>query len=48
MGWTVAKSGRYFRAFKKIGGKLHGVHLGASIEGAEEKIKAKAEQITGQ
>ena len=47
-GWTVAKSGRYFRAFKKIKGRVQGIHLGLTLDGAAEKIKAKAEQITGQ
>jgi len=40
-GWTVAKSGRYYRAFRKINGKVHGVHLGLSLDGAAEKIRAK-------
>ena len=45
-GWTVAKSGRYYRAFKKIDGKLHGVHLGSNLHGAGVKIKAKMAAIT--
>ena len=45
-GWTIAKSGRYFRAFKKIGGKLHGVHLGSTIDGAGVKIQAKMKTIS--
>jgi hypothetical protein len=47
-GWTVAKSGRYFRAFRKIRGKVQGIHLGLTLDGAAEKIKAKSEQITRQ
>ena len=46
-GWTVAKSGKYYRAFKKIKGRVHGVHLGKNLDGAETKIKAKAESLNG-
>ncbi len=46
-GWTVAKSGRYFRAFRKIKGRVYGVHLGLSLDDAESKIAAKIEQIGG-
>jgi hypothetical protein len=44
-GWTIAKSGKFYRGFKRISGKLHGVYLGSSLEGAEEKIQAKAAQF---
>ena len=44
-GWTVTKSGNYFRAFRKIKGKLHGVHLGKTLDGAELKIQSKQSQI---
>jgi DNA repair exonuclease SbcCD ATPase subunit len=47
-GWTVAKSGRYFRAFRKINGRVVGIHIGLTLAGAAEKIKEKAAQITGQ
>jgi uncharacterized phage infection (PIP) family protein YhgE len=47
-GWTVAKSGRYFRAFKKINGRVQGIHLGLTLDDAADKIRAKAEQLTGQ
>ena len=47
-GWTVAKSGRYFRAFKKINGRVQGIHLGLTLDKAAEKIQEKAAQITGQ
>jgi hypothetical protein len=46
-GWTIAKSGRYFRAFRKIKGRVVGIHLGLTLDGATEKIKEKAAQITG-
>ena len=45
LGWTVTKSGKYFRAFRKIKGKVHGVHLGKSLDGAESKIQVKQSQI---
>ena len=45
LGWTVTKSGNYFRAFRKIKGKLHGVHLGKTLDGAELKIQSKQSQI---
>jgi hypothetical protein len=46
-GWTVAKSGGYFRAFKKVAGKLQGVYLGKDLNNAETKIKAKEQQMAG-
>lgn len=46
-GWTVAKSGGYFRAFKKIKGRVHGVHLGLDLTNAETKIEAKRLQMQG-
>jgi hypothetical protein len=46
-GWTVAKSGGYFRAFKKIKGRVYGVHLGRNLANAEAKIDAKRLQIQG-
>ena len=46
-GWTVIKSGRYYRAFRKINKKVHGVHLGKSLDDAEIKIRAKQEQLSG-
>jgi hypothetical protein len=45
-GWTVAKSGRYYRAFRKINGRVQGIHLGLTLDGAAEKIRAKAAQIS--
>ncbi|WP_028323317.1 hypothetical protein [Desulfatirhabdium butyrativorans] len=46
-GWTVAKSGRYFRAFRKIKGRVYGVHLGLSLDDAETKIRAKEAALLG-
>lgn len=40
-GWSIQKSGGYYRAFKKIDGKLRGVYLGKSLENAEQKIMEK-------
>lgn len=44
-GWTVAKSGKYYRAFRKIKGRVYGVHLGKDLTDAETKITAKQLQI---
>ncbi|MFH0996333.1 MAG: hypothetical protein V1844_12700 [Pseudomonadota bacterium] len=46
-GWTVAESGGYFRAFRKMGGKMKAVYLGKNLEGAEQKIHAKQGQLSG-
>ena len=40
-GWSIQESGGYFRAFKKVAGKLQGVYLGKNLDGAEQKIMAK-------
>lgn len=41
--WNVVKSGDYYRAFRKMGGKTVGVHLGREFkeDDATEKITAK-------
>ncbi|WP_028323125.1 hypothetical protein [Desulfatirhabdium butyrativorans] len=40
-GWSIQQDQKgYYRAFKKIGGKLRGVYLGRSLEGAEKKIES--------
>ena len=46
-GWTLAKSGDYFRLFKKVGGEVKGIHLGKVFdrEKALEKIKSKEEEL---
>ncbi len=41
-GWSIQKSGGYYRAFRRVGGKIHGIHLGVTLEGAEQKINAKS------
>ncbi len=46
-GWSVIKFGRYFRAFRRFGRKMHGVYLGKTLEGAEQKIQAKQLQLAG-
>jgi predicted RNase H-like nuclease (RuvC/YqgF family) len=42
-GWTLTKSGQYFKLFKKVDGQTKGIHLGRVFdrEKAIEKIKAK-------
>jgi len=44
-GWTVTKQDKYFRAFKKIQGKVYGVHLGKNLDDAAAKIEAKEGQL---
>jgi predicted RNase H-like nuclease (RuvC/YqgF family) len=46
-GWTLTKSGEYFRLFKKVGGRVKGIHLGKVFdrEKAIEKIKAKESEL---
>jgi hypothetical protein len=36
-GWTVTQQDKYFRTFKKIRGKVHGVHLGKNLDDAAQK-----------
>jgi len=38
-GWSIQKSGGYYRLFKKIAGKVHGIYLGKTID--EEIAKNK-------
>ncbi len=45
LGWTVAKSGKYYRAFRKIKGRVRGVHLGKDLTDAEVKIAQKEKQL---
>ena len=46
-GWTVAKSGEYYRAFRKVSGKVHAIHLGRHLDLIDAKIKIdfKSEQL---
>jgi len=46
-GWNIIQYKNYFRAFKKVAGKLHGVYLGKSLDGAEQKIMNKEQQLAG-
>jgi hypothetical protein len=46
-GWNVQESGGYFRAFKKVAGKMKAVYLGKTLEDAEKKIQAKQKQLQG-
>ncbi len=42
-GWTIALTGGYYKAFKKVAGKVRGVHLGKvfALDRAVEKIRSK-------
>ena len=44
-GWSVQESHGYFRAFKRIDGKMKGLYLGKSLEGAEQKIRGKEKNL---
>jgi len=46
-GWSIQESKGYFRAFKKVAGKLQGIYLGKDLTDAETKIKAKELQMAG-
>jgi hypothetical protein len=46
-GWNISKSKGYFRAFRKMGGKMKAVYLGKNLDGAETKIQSKQEQLAG-
>ena len=45
-GWSIQESKGYFRAFRKMGGKMYAVYLGKTLENAEAKIGMKEQQIT--
>lgn len=44
-GWSVQESRGYFRAFRRIDGKMKGVYLGKTLEDAEQKIRSKEKKI---
>jgi len=44
-GWSVQESHGYFRAFKRIAGKMKGVYLGKTLEDAEKKIRGKEKNL---
>ena len=46
-GWSIQESGCYFRAFKKVAGKMKAVYLWKNLDDAETKIQAKQSQIQG-
>ncbi|MCX5880574.1 MAG: hypothetical protein NTU74_01800, partial [Deltaproteobacteria bacterium] len=46
-GWNIQESGGYFRAFRKMGGKMKAVYLGKNLDGAEQKIRNKESQLAG-
>jgi hypothetical protein len=47
-GWNVTPYRGYFRAFKRIGGKLHSLYLGKTLDDAESKIKTKQSALSVQ
>ncbi len=48
-GWSIQQDRKgYYRAFKKINGKLRAVYLGKSLDGAVDKINRNLCEITGQ
>ncbi len=46
-GWTLTKSGKYFKLFKKVDGQVKGIHLGKVFDRkkAIEKINAKEDEL---
>lgn len=46
-GWSIQKSGGFYRAFKRINGKMHGIYIGKNLDDADRKIAAKVEQLAG-
>jgi hypothetical protein len=44
-GWSVQESHGYFRAFKRIDGKMKGIYLGKTLKGAEQKIRDKEKNL---
>ena len=46
-GWTLSKTGGYFKLYKKVDGKVKGIHLGKAFdrERAVEKIRAKEAEL---
>ena len=46
-GWNVVESGGYFRAFRRLNGKLQGVYIGKVFdpEKAREKIRKKEKKL---
>jgi len=47
-GWTITICNGYYKAFKKIKGKVHGVHIGKSLASAEIKILKMADRLEKQ
>jgi hypothetical protein len=46
-GWSIQESKGYFRAFKKVAGKMKAVYLGKNLDDAEMKIRNKEKQMVG-
>jgi len=45
LGWTIAKSGEYFRAHKKINGKTKSIYIGKSLDEAQKIIAEKMNKL---
>lgn len=43
--WNIVKSGGYYRAFRRINGKLHAIHLGKDLRRAAKKIEQKESDL---
>lgn len=43
-GWNIQKSGKYYKAYRVVGDKKRGVHIGAELEGVAGKIRAAIER----
>jgi predicted RNase H-like nuclease (RuvC/YqgF family) len=46
-GWSIQKSGGFYRAFRRIKGKMQGVYIGKSLDEAESKIRVKEQALQG-
>ena len=44
-GWSIQHSGGYYRGFRRVDGKIEGVHLGKNLDNAESRIAAKEAKL---
>lgn len=44
-GWSIQKSGGFYRAFRRIKGKMQGVYIGKNLDDAESKIRMKEQAL---
>ncbi len=45
LGWSVQQSGGFYRAFKRVSGKIEGVYIGKDLSSAESAIQAKEAKL---